>query len=372
MTDFLCKSKGPTGQRAYRSTSIFSLIVYLFLSAIPAICRAGDESITILAVGDMYLGGSAGAFLKQRGYSYLFEATKDIVANADIAVANLEAPATNHEEVFMEKEFVIKTRPEAIDAIKAAGFDVVTLANNHIMDYGAIGLKDTIELLDKAKIRYTGAGNDLKHARRPAIVNVKGKKIAFLAYSKVFPEEFYAANESSGTAPGFIEYVRDDIKNIKKSADIIIVSIHWSEELLKYPKEYQVKLAHFAIDSGASLVIGHHPHVIQGIEKYKDGLILYSLGNFIFGSYSKFGAEGMIVVVQFMNNQISSAEIIPLNVINEEVLFQPRPLTDERASAVIQDIQEISNGLQQDLMLLVKDGKGVVSLNKGISSVSLP
>lgn len=363
------RAKQSKSLQVYKTASICSIIIYLFLSAIPAICRAGDDTITILAVGDIYLGGSANAFLKQKGYSYPFEAMKDIVANADIAVANLEAPATNHVEVFMEKEFIVKTSPEAIEAIKGSGFDVVTLANNHIMDYGAIGLKDTIELLDKAKIRYAGAGKDLKHARMPAIINIKGTKIAFLAYSKVFPEEFYATNESSGTAPGFIEYVRDDIKDIKKLADIIVVSFHWSEELLKYPKEYQVKLAHLSIDSGASLVIGHHPHVIQEIERYKDGLILYSVGNFIFGSYGQYRAEGVMILVKFTKSRIASAEIIPLNINNKEVSFQPQLFNDDKAQEILQHIQELS---ESPLMLTVIKGKGYLRFAEGVKAAALP
>ncbi|MBI3398684.1 MAG: CapA family protein [Deltaproteobacteria bacterium] len=353
-----------------RNSLAYLVCLCIFYLTAPAISNGDDDVITIVAVGDIYLGGSASSYLKQRGYAYPFESTKNTLNSADIVVVNLEAPLTNRTETFMNKEFVLKANPDAAEAIKTAGFDVATLANNHIMDYGPEGLKDTINSLNKEGISYTGAGEDLSKARKPAILNVKNKKIAFLAYSKVFPEEFYATNDSSGTAPGLFEYVRHDIKKAKQHADIIIVSFHWGEELLKYPKEYQIKLAHLAIDSGANLIIGHHPHVIQGIERYRGGLIFYSLGNFVFGSIGQSMPEGMIVIVRFNSDKIISAEIIPLNVNNKEVLFQPKPLQGEKAEAVIKNIQEISDRFKLNIM--AKEGKGYIQLGEELKSASLP
>jgi poly-gamma-glutamate synthesis protein (capsule biosynthesis protein) len=347
-----------------------AIMVYVFFLAVPEVSKGNDDVVTIVAAGDIYLGGSADNYLKQKGYLYPFEATKDILKNADITVANLEAPLTNKTAVFMEKEYILKHNPDAVGAIKAAGFNVVTLANNHIMDYGPDGLKETIDLLNKAGIKHTGAGENLKSARVPAVVNIKSKRIAFLAYSLVFPEEFYATDDSSGTAKGIFENVISDIKNIKKHADIIILSFHWSEELMKYPKEYQIELAHRAIDNGANLIIGHHPHVIQGIEKYKDGLIFYSLGNFVFGSVNRSIPEGMLAVVRFsQHNKVISAEIIPLDVNNKEVLFQPKPLQTEKADIAIKNIQEISSRFQT--RLTVEQGKGYLQLTEEFKVIAV-
>ena len=329
-----------------------------FLIVAQAAASEGDEdAVTILAVGDVYIGGSAEFYLKKNGYSYPFRETENIIRNSDIALANLEAPLTDSVNVLMEKKFVLKTAPAAASAIKTAGFDVVTLANNHIMDYGADGLKDTIDLLDKASIRHTGAGQDLKEARTPALFNIRGTKVAFLAYSNVFPEEFYATENSAGTAQGLYEHIKADIKNISKHVDIVVVSFHWSEELARYPKEYQIRLAHLAIDNGADLVVGHHPHVIQGVERYKDGIVFYSLGNFAFGSFSQ-APEGIMAIVKLNKGKLISAEIIPLNVNNKEVLFQPKPLQGEGAVSVIDDIRDISSRF--GLILTVKEGKGLL------------
>lgn len=339
----------------YRFLTICCLCFLIVAQA--AASESDEDAVTILAVGDVYIGGSAEFYLKKNGYSYPFRETENIIRNSDIALANLEAPLTESVNVLMEKKFVLKTAPAAANAIKTAGFDVVTLANNHIMDYGADGLKDTIDLLDKAGIKHTGAGQDLKEARTPAILNIKGTRVAFLAYSNVFPEEFYATENSAGTAQGLYEHIKSDIKNISKHLDILVVSFHWSEELARHPKEYQIRLAHLAIDNGADLVVGHHPHVIQGVERYKDGIVFYSLGNFAFGSFGQ-TPEGIMAIVKLSKGRIISAEIIPLNVNNKEVFFQPKPLQGEGAVSVIDDIRDISSRF--GLILTVKEGKGLL------------
>lgn len=344
--------------------SIFVFVHVVFLIIIIPVQSHDADIITIVAVGDLYLGGSANNYLKQNGYSYPFEYTKNILHNADIAMANLEAPLTDRTDAFMEKKFILKQSPDAVGAIKGAGFDVLTLANNHIMDYGPGGLQDTIEILNKTGIKHTGAGKNSKAARAPVIVSIKNKKIAFLAYSLVFPEEHYATDDSSGTAQGVFDNIKSDIKNINKHSDIIIVSFHWGKEQMKYPKEYQVRLAHLAIDNGANLVVGHHPHVIQGVEKYKNGLIFYSLGNFAFGSFGQAMSErpeGMMAILSFSQNGVISGEIIPLNVDNRDVLFQPRPLQSEKLEVAIRDIQEISNKFQ--VKFYAKAGKGYLRFN---------
>jgi poly-gamma-glutamate synthesis protein (capsule biosynthesis protein) len=159
----------------------------------------------------------------------------------DVVIANLESPLTESDKILIEKEYILRADPKVAKGIKNASIDVVTLANNHIMDFGGSGLKDTGKALDRYGILHTGAGDNLKEARRPAFIEVKGVKIAVLAYSNTFPKEFYAKNGSPGTAPGFAKYVRKDVRSARAHADIVIVSFHWGEERLKSPKDYQVR-----------------------------------------------------------------------------------------------------------------------------------
>jgi poly-gamma-glutamate synthesis protein (capsule biosynthesis protein) len=310
----------------------FSLSLALFFQLfLPGAISA--EEITVVAVGDMYPGGRAAPFIEEYGEDYPFGPTRDILNEGDVVIANLESPLTESDDIFIEKEYILKADPKVAKGIKNASIDVVTIANNHIMDFGGSGLKDTGEALDRHGILHTGAGENLKEARRPALLEVKGVKIAVLAYSNTYPKEFYAKNSSPGTAPGFAKYVRKDVRSARANADIVIVSFHWGEERLKSPKDYQVRLAHLAIESGAQLV-------------YKGGLIFYSLGNFVFGFYSPQDTEGMIASVVFEGREdghrVKSARLIPLDVDNTRVKFKTTPLNGERAAEKLEEIEKRS------------------------------
>ncbi len=330
--------------RSFSASFTAFLIIVLF----PA-CGFTEE-LTVVAVGDIYLGGRVEPFIKELGPDYPFGPTRDILGVGDVVVGNLEGPLTVSDEVFVEKAFVLKASPDIAAALADAGFNVLTLANNHIMDYGYRGLADTLDALEGHKLGHAGAGTSLDEARRPAVLETKGVKVSVLAYSNTLPKVFYAGSDSPGTARGLVKYVKEDVRRAAHKADIVVVSFHWGEERAPFPKDYQRVLAHAAIDSGAKLVIGHHPHVFQGIERYKDGLIFYSLGNFVFGSYSLYDAQGMIVKVVFHQRAasadkgyfISSAEIVPIDVENKTVKFRPKPVHGPVLTKVISEIEALS------------------------------
>ncbi|MBA7701875.1 hypothetical protein ES703_110622 [subsurface metagenome] len=247
------------------------------------------------------------------------------------------------------------------------------MANNHILDYGEEALFETIEVLDSKMIFHIGAGRNIREAREPVILKVKDKKFGFLAYSNTFPEEFWAEEEKAGTAYGKFSRVKKDVKELKeKGEDLpkrkskVIVSFHWGSEEKISPQEYQRKLAHLAIDQGADIILGHHPHSLSGIETYEKGVIIYSLGNFAFGSYSEKAKESAIfrfILTQKRREDRKTAEeiiprlsvsesaplrlrrleIIPISVYNKEIKFQPRILKDKEAERVLERIQELSN-----------------------------
>jgi poly-gamma-glutamate capsule biosynthesis protein CapA/YwtB (metallophosphatase superfamily) len=170
---------------------------------------------------------------------------------------------------------------------------------------------------------------------------VKGVKIAFLAYSLTLPAEFFSAADHAGTAPGYPAYFRNDIFRAKASADYVVVSFHWGQEGSVTPHPNQVAAAHAAIDAGADVVLGHHPHVLQGIERYKQGVIFYSLGNFVFGSAGSFADRSAIARI-ILDDGIKGVELLPVNVLNGEVGFQPQPLKGKRGRAVIEHLNLIS------------------------------
>jgi len=226
-------------------------------------------------------------------------------------------------------------------ALKSAGFNLVTLANNHSMDFGGEALMETLGHLSDNGIDWIGAGENLSDARRIALYTVKGKKIAFLGYSLTQPVEFFARRNRPGTAPGYEKLVSDDIASARSQADYVIVSFHWGKEASGTTQQYQLRAAHRAVEAGADVIIGHHPHVLQGVEFYKQGIIFYSLGNFTFASKSSVADVSAIIRITFDYNR-REAEILPLDVLNRRVSFQPQLLTGAKCDAVIEKLNALS------------------------------
>jgi poly-gamma-glutamate synthesis protein (capsule biosynthesis protein) len=308
------------------------------------------------------LAGSATAILDRQGYDLPFAATRSILSNSHITIGNLEAPITGRGSGFSDKRFRFRSRPEAARALKDAGFTVLTLANNHILDYGAIGLSDTLSSLDCIGISYCGAGKNLTAARTPGVIKAQGVRVAFLAYSLTYPAEFFAGTARYGTAPGHASLFVEDIRSARKGADYVVVSFHWGRELNSSPQQYQVAAARSAIDAGADLVLGHHPHVLQGIERYRNGLIFYSLGNFAFGSRSVASDRSIIARIN-LDQGVKEAEIIPLNVLNREVGFQPVPLKGKKGRDVIERLNTLSTG--RGVRIAAESGRYLLKWDNG-------
>lgn len=315
------------------------LLTLLIIVLLPAAARS--EPVTLHAVGDIMLAGSGLGVYRKMGYSYPFSDLGPVLKQADIVFGNLEAPLTTGGEEFTDKKFRFRVDPVALDAIKEAGFTHLALANNHIMDFGREGLLQTGRLLDRAGIAWFGAGADLANARKAWITEIKGLKIAFLAYSLVYPEEFFAGKERAGTAPGFAGYFVEDIRLAKSRADYVVVSFHWGAEGATNPKPYQQAAARRAIDAGADAIIGHHPHVLQGVEYYGRGVIFYSLGNFTFGSMGRSASSSMIARIT-LDDGISQVELIPIDVLNPRVRYRPKLLSGKKAQEVAEEVGRMS------------------------------
>ncbi len=337
-------------------TAITALALASFaLAAEPT--AAQPEEITIAAVGDIMLGHRTEPVLKKFGPQYPFVEVQPFLDKADIVVGNLESPISTRGTAVENKKFTLRAGPVAVEALAAAGVHVVTLANNHSMDFGPLALQDTLEILDENGILYSGAGMDIEDARAPAILKIKGKTVAFLSYSLTFPLEFYASAKRPGTAPGYQEFVKADVEKIRPLADLVVVSFHWGAELMTAAKEYQVELGHQAIDWGADLVLGHHPHVLQEIEIYKGRLIAYSLGNFVFGSESNNTNSSIILLLTFKGKSLVRAEAVPLGVNNYRVKYQPRVLKGKAAAEVLEALQDASERFDTEFEIESDIGK---------------
>lgn len=296
--------------------------------------------VIIQAAGDVMLGGRWEQQVSQDGYFHPFAKIAPELKKGDITLVNLEAPLTGRGTEFVDKKYRFRVRPKAVAALKKAGITTVTLANNHSMDFGSEGLLDTLWHLSQAGIGHVGAGENLVTARRALIYDIRGTRVALLGYSLTLPPEFWAAEKRAGTAPLMEKMVKDDIAAARKQASVVMVTVHWGEEGTTRLREYQPRLARMMIDSGADAVIGHHPHILQGVETYKRGIIFYSLGNFAFAHKSKIADRTLLVRLRFDGDK-RTAELLPVNILHREVGFQTTPLSGKRADELIERIKKL-------------------------------
>jgi poly-gamma-glutamate capsule biosynthesis protein CapA/YwtB (metallophosphatase superfamily) len=247
----------------------------------------------------------------------------DMFKSDDLSMVNLECPVTAR-GVKQVKPFTFRMKTKFLSVITEAGIDVVNIANNHIYDFGKVGLFDTIAALDSAGIPHVGAGRNIAEARMPVIKTIKGKKLGILGYYG--PGESPAATKvSCGVASRDLTLITSDIRALRKQGvDYIVINFHWGTEKATVPDGEQRRLAHAVIDAGADAVIGHHPHVLQGIERYKHGVIVYSLGNLIFGGNSRENYDTGIFEIRLKGNDVAY-RFIPVRVSewNAQVLKGP-------------------------------------------------
>ena len=238
-------------------------------------------------------------------------AVRDLLRSADVAVANFENPAPDAFR-YHTQGTVFSADPKLIAGLRNAGIDVVSIGNNHIRDAGAQGIVDTIKNLRRYGIKSTGAGANLTAARQPAVVNVKGTKVAILGYDTI--AKGYAAGPSrAGSAQLTKAAVRSDIKKARAAgADVVIVYPHWGTEYTPRPFAAQQALARAVIDAGADLVIGNHAHYVGAMEVYKGRPIWYALGNFVFDQdWSEPTMEGITLELTFRGDTLAQVRMRP-------------------------------------------------------------
>ena len=241
-----------------------------------------QNTITLMFVGDIMLSRQVGAKMeKENNWQWPFLKIADTIRTADILFGNLEGPISDKGKN-IGSIYSFRADIRAIEGLKFAGFDILSVANNHMFDWGREAMEDTFKRLKEAGIDYAGGGMNESEAYVPLIKEIKGLKIAFLAYCAEGSEYWGASGEKSGIAWLEEQRLKKDIAEAKAKADLVIVSMHFGEEYQSKPTSVQKFFARAAIDSGADLVVGHHSHVLQPIEEYKNGYILYSLGNFVF------------------------------------------------------------------------------------------
>lgn len=293
-----------------------------------------EKPVALIAVGDVMLSRLVAKKMQANGADYPFRSVRDYLKSADMVFGNLEMPIIGGREI-KNYEMVFRGNPGVETALRDAGFSVVSLANNHVPDFGEEGVKDTVAALRNVEIRLVGAGANETEAYAPAFLTRKGIIFAFLAYNDidVVPPHYGAGAGHAGTALMDIPRMTEGVRRAGEKADVVIVSMHSGTEYAKTPNRSQIDFAHAAIDAGAELVIGHHPHVVEPAEIYKGKLILYSLGNFVFDqTWSRETREGMMAQILFTRSGVRRIEFTPVLI---EDASQPRILKGEAASAVL-------------------------------------
>ncbi|MDD3190396.1 MAG: CapA family protein [Candidatus Pacebacteria bacterium] len=296
-----------------------------------------DSDVVLVAVGDIMLSREVERRMIMRGdWKYPFLETATITNSADIAFGNLETTILEGSLV-SDDSFFFRTDPQSVEGLKFAGFDVLSLANNHMMNFGADGLESTIENLDGAGMNYVGAGVNEDDINRPVIIEAKGVKFGFLAYTYNRDKYKNTDGDFYGLSYMDTEKMKAQVGALKKEVDIVVVSMHAGTEYVLTSHTSQTNFARAAIDAGADLVIGHHPHVVETFEKYKDGYIIYSLGNFVFDQmWSEETRLGAMAKITFRDAEILDIEFVPVKIFD---YAQPQILEGNEKEMILERLE---------------------------------
>jgi poly-gamma-glutamate synthesis protein (capsule biosynthesis protein) len=285
------------------------------------------------------LGRTVGEQVLEKGPSVVFAGVQSVLDAADLRLANLECALTDSDTA-EHKSYTLKAPPAAAAALGVGKFDVVSLANNHAMDYGFQGLQETQRALSQAGVASLGAGANFEQAHTPVILHRNGLRLAFLAYMDVPVErdgfdarDWIATASRPGIAWANPGQITADVAAARLKADVVIVLLHSGIEIAQYMSIVtgdQRLEAHAAIDAGAALVVGSHPHQLESIEAYHGGLIAYSLGNFVFDDYRGIANASIILQVTLTRSGFQSYEYVPVLIDNG----LPHVITADLAPAI--------------------------------------
>lgn len=300
-----------------------------------------QNKIVITAVGDIMLGDfpmcngfGVGSTIKKYGSKFIFDKIKDELLG-DIVFGNLEAVLSEkNKNMFSINSMSLRGSPKSIDGLKYAGFNILSLANNHSLEHGYEALYDTMDLLNNNNIIPLGVGRKKEIARKPVVFNIKTKKIAFLCYCLRPDKTAYRSIKNK-------REIFEDVKDCKRNVDYIILSLHWGDEFVQFPAPWQIDFAHKLIDNGVSIILGHHPHVLQGIEEYNGGIIAYSLGNFVFDMWHEDEKVGGVLKI-YIGEDIGY-KFIKTHINNQ---FQPMPIKN----ADLPDVREMDGEKYKELV----------------------
>lgn len=326
-------SKSVTSQNKHKNNKVKTALEEVAVVQHTDVKNPHDPTVTMMFGGDVTLGYAFEDLIGD-DHEWAFDQIPEY-READVAMVNLEGTLTTADTEYA-KTFNFKADPEDVAILNHGGVDIVNLGNNHAMDYLDAGLKETIATLEEARIHAVGAGMNVTEARRPEILEVKGQRIAYFGYYAA--DEHAAGADVPGTNYALESRIAEDIEAIRDQVDWIVVNFHWGVELSNYPEYWQSDLAHFTIDRGADLVLGHHPHVLQGSEIYQGRPIVYSLGNLIFGGNARSDYDTAVLKVSVREQQMK-LEFLPVEVRK----YQPKVVQGDRGDRILAELAMFSS-----------------------------
>jgi poly-gamma-glutamate capsule biosynthesis protein CapA/YwtB (metallophosphatase superfamily) len=289
------------------------------LAEAPVVSENKSEPLTLLFVGDIMLSRNIGDIITRTRPEFPFEKISVVTRDADVTIGNLEGPISSR-GTNQGSEYSFRADPKVTAGLKFAGFDILSLANNHIWDWGTNALIDTVQILEDNDILFVGAGRTELEANQPVFVEKNGVNVAFLSYTNLYPPSLWAKGSNPGVSAWDPDDIVKTIQALERSSDITVVLLHWGEEYKTKASKDQNFLARSFVDAGADLVVGHHPHVVQEVERHGNAWIAYSLGNFVFDQNFDDTRRGLMLRAVITSDGIRSVEPIEIRFTDS---FQP-------------------------------------------------
>lgn len=329
------------GTRLTEQAVLTCIALLILLPPSVSVAAQSGPEVEVAAVGDILLDRGVARRIEREGTRVVFARVRSVISAADLSFGNLECPVTNRCQRAPQR-IAFRASPRYLEALTDAGFDMLSLANNHSMDCGTTGLIETMRNLRRSGLRWSGAGQTRAEAESFVIVKLKGIRIAFLSFTAISPSADKPLRDNApSVALASGSSVERAVVSARREADVVIVSLHWGVEYSYRPVAEQVSLAHAAVEAGADVVLGHHPHTLAGLEVLKrqttagtrPALIAYSLGNFAFDSPRWLGrrvTESVILRFRLTRAGLVSAEVLP--VVLEGYL--PRPAVSNEAQSI--------------------------------------
>ncbi|AXR69882.1 CapA family protein [Leptospira mayottensis] len=306
------------------------------------------ELLKVLAGGDVMFNWGIRDTIQKHGEIAPVKGLKSLFSEADFRMVNLETPVVASKTEESKKAYIFTAHEKDLDSLKFLGVDMVFLGNNHSFDHGQRGMDETLGILNKNNILNVGAGKKLPQVLNPLNLSLKGTDLRVHSVTAIAERSHYATHTKSGVAPfllsslqaTFLEKHSSRFKN--HSSPIRIVSLHWGIEYSPFPTPDQRKIARTLIDSGVKIVIGHHPHIPQGVEIYRGGVILYSLGNLIFGSRNSYLNHNLVAIFHIRRNRLERVELVPIFGKFQKEDHRIRPVIGQEAQEFLHEIAVLS------------------------------